>query len=162
MNTSAEWYDQPMISRLPCALFCLPALVSACSCVERSQDTARSAAYAIFEGTVTDVHHFENEEQRKQYSRTLVTFRIAQSWKGPDGSSIQVHASERALMCDSYKFELGRRYIVYALQVDGEYGWADQYPPGTKILVIGDCILRVRQDVDTEAKLLGKARESSK
>ncbi len=65
-------------------------------------------------------------------------------------------------MCDSYKFELGRRYIVYAIQVDKEGGWADQYPTGTKILAIGDCILRVRQDVNAEAKLLGKARESSK
>lgn len=150
-----------MIFRLACALFCLSGLVRACSCVEQSQDSARSGAYAIFEGTVTDVHYFENEEQRKQYSRTLVTFGITQSWKGPGGSSIQVHASERTLMCDSYKFEIGRRYIVYALQVEKESGWADQYPPGTKILVIGDCILRVRQDVDTEAKLLGKARESS-
>jgi hypothetical protein len=151
-----------MIFRLAAVLFCLSGLVRACSCVEQSQESARSAAYAIFDGTVTDVHHFESEEQRKQYSRTLVTFKLTQSWKGPGGSYIQVHAAERALTCDSYKFELGRRYIVYALQVDKESGWADQYFPGTKILVIGDCILRVRQDVDAEAKLLGKARENSK
>jgi hypothetical protein len=137
-----------MILRLAAALFCLSGLVNACSCVELSQDAVHPVAYAIFDGTVTDVHYFENEEQRKILSRTLITFKVARSWKGPVGSLIQVHAWERALMCDSYKFELGRRYIVYALQVDKERGWADQYPPGTKILVIGDCILRVRQDVD--------------
>ena len=151
-----------MSVRLLAVLFCLAGLVKACSCVEQSQDTARSVAFAIFDGTVTDVHYFENEEQRKVASRTLVTFRVARSWKGTVGSSIQVHASDRSLMCDSYKFELGQRYIVYVLQVDKENGWADSYPTGTKILVIGDCILRVRQDVNAEAKLLGEARKSSK
>jgi hypothetical protein len=151
-----------MILRLALTLFCLSGFVKACTCIEQSQDTARSAAYAVFEGTVTDIHYFEKEEQRKVSSRTLVTFKVARSWKGPGGTSTQVHASERGLMCDSYKFELGRRYIVYALQIDKESGWADQYPMGTKILAIGDCILRVRQDVDAEAKLLGIAREDSK
>jgi hypothetical protein len=119
-------------------------------------------AYAVFDGTVTGIRYFENEEQRRVASRTLVTFRVARTWKGPVGSSIQVHASDRALMCESYEFELGRRYIVYALKVDKENGWADSYPPATQILVIGDCILRVRQDVDAEAKLLGKSIASSK
>jgi hypothetical protein len=151
-----------MIVRFVATLFCLCGLAKACSCVEQTQETARSVAYAIFDGTVTGIRYFENEEQRKVASRTLVTFKVAQSWKGPVGSSIQVHASDRALMCDSYKFELGQRYIVYALQVDKENGWADSYPTGTQILVIGDCILRVRQDVNAEAKVLGKAGTSSK
>lgn len=151
-----------MAWRFVVALFCLSGLVRACECVQVSQDSARSLAFAIFEGTVTDIHHFENEEEQKVQSRTLVTFKITQSWKGPGGSSIQVHVHERALMCDSYKFEIGRRYVVYALPQDKEGGWADQYPSGTKILVIGDCILRVRQDADAEAKLLGKPREKSK
>ncbi len=152
-----------MILRLAAALICLSGLVKACSCVEQSQDIARSVAYAIFDGTVTDIHHFENEEQRKVSSRTLVTFKVARSWKGPVGSSVQVHAAERALMCDSYKFELGQRYIVYAIQVDKESGWADLYPQGTRVLDVGGCILRIiSQDMDTEAKLLGKARAISK
>ena len=66
------------------------------------------------------------------------------------------------MMCDSFKFEVGRRYVVYALQHDKENGWADQYPKGTLILSIGNCILRVRPDADAEVKLLGKARENSK
>ncbi len=151
-----------MIWRLASTLFFLSGLARACTCIELAQDVARSEAFAIFDATVVDVHHFENEEQRKTYSRVLVTFKISQSWKGPDGPSIQVHAWERAMMCDSYKFEPGRRYIVYALQHDKENGWADQYPAGTKILGIGNCVLRVRQDADVEAKLLGKARENSK
>ena len=151
-----------MIVRLAVAVFCLSALVRACSCVESSQDSARSAAYAIFEGTVTDIHHFEDEEQQKTYSRVLVKFNTSQIWKGPKASSIDIHAWERALMCDSYKFELGRRYIVYALQIDKEGGWSDQYPAGTKILTVGNCILRIRRDTDVEAKLLGNAHEKSK
>jgi hypothetical protein len=139
-------------------MFYLSGLARSCSCVELPQDSARSVAYAIFEGTVTDIHHFENGERQELFSRALVTFKIAQSWKGPNAASIQVHVWERAMICDSYKFEIGRRYVVYALQNDKEAGWADQYPTGTKILVIGDCVLRVRRDADAEAKLLGKPR----
>jgi hypothetical protein len=56
-------------------------------------------------GKVTNMHYFENEEKREQYSRTLVTFKITQSWKGPGGTSIQVHASERALISRKLKVE---------------------------------------------------------
>jgi hypothetical protein len=56
-------------------------------------------------GKVTNMHYFENEEKREQYSRTLVTFKITQSWKGPGGTSIQVHASERALISRKPKVE---------------------------------------------------------
>lgn len=44
-----------MSLKLAAVLFCLSGLVKACSCVEHSQDTARSAAYAIFDGTVTNI-----------------------------------------------------------------------------------------------------------
>ena len=116
------------------AFFAVQYLASACSCGEVSQQAARTAAYAVFDGTVTDIHYFDNEKQREISSRVLVTFKIAKSWKGPMGSTMQVHVMERALMCDSYKFELGRRYVVYAIQQDKEGGWADQYPAGTQIL----------------------------
>jgi hypothetical protein len=54
-------------------------------------------------------------------------------------------------MCDSYTFELGHRYVVYAIEQD-ESGFADQYPRGTRILGVGDCILRIREDVEQEAR----------
>jgi len=136
-------------------------LASACSCVEVPQKDARSRAYAIFDGTVTDIRYFDNEKDREISSRVLVTFKIAKSWKGPGGPTIQVHVMEVALMCDSYKFELGRRYVVYAIQQDKEGGWADQYPAGTQILATGGCTLRIREDADAETKRLGKPRANS-
>lgn len=57
-------------------------LASACSCVKVSQKDARAAAYAVFDGTVTDIHYFEDEKDREISSRVLVTFKIAKSWKG--------------------------------------------------------------------------------
>lgn len=151
-----------MIQRFAVTFFMLTTLGRACECVgDISQPTARSVAFAIFDGIVTDIHHFENEEQRKLASRELVTFKVSQSWKGPVGSTIQIHAMEKPLMCEGYTFEVGKRYVVYALERDKEGGWADQYPAGTKILVIGDCILRVRNDAAAEAKRLGKSRPSS-
>ena len=62
-------------------------------------------------------------------------------------------------MCNSYVLELGHRYIVYAIQQDSEQGWADQYPAGTKILGVGGCILRIREDIRAEASKLGKSRK---
>ena len=136
-------------------------VASACSCVEVSQKYARAVAYAIFDGTVTDIRYFDNEKDREISSRVLVTFKIAKSWKGPAGSSIQVHVMERALICDSYKFELGRRYVVYAIQQDKESGWADQYPAGTQILATGGCTLRIRENANAESRRLGKPRVNS-
>jgi hypothetical protein len=150
-----------MMLRLAVGVLCFSWTASACECVGiRDQQASSSAAFAIFEGVVTEIHHFESEEQRKASSRTLVTFTVSQSWKGPVGTTIRIHAWERAMMCESYTFEVGRRYVVYAIQQDKENGWADQYPAGTKILAVGDCILRIRQDADAEVRLLGKAREN--
>jgi hypothetical protein len=141
--------------RLSVLFICFPWLAGACSCVYPNQPNAREAAYAVFDGVVTDVHYFKSEQD----GRTLVTFDISRSWKGSVGSTIKVHAEERALMCDSYVFELGHRYIVYAIQQDSEAGWSDQYPAGTKILGVGGCILRIREDIKAEASKLGKGRK---
>ena len=142
------------------ALFFLPWLGMACSCVALPQAQSFSAAYAVFDGVVTDIHYFESEERRGSFSRVLVTFAVSRSWKGPVDKKIQVHAWERALMCDSYLFEVGHRYMVYAIQQDKEGGWADQYPSGTKILSIGNCILRIREDIAVEAFILGASQKS--
>jgi hypothetical protein len=143
-----------MICRLAVALFCMSGLASACTCVEISQDAARSAAYAIFEGTVTEIHHFEAEGPKRPYTQARITFKIAQSWKGPSGSSLQVYIWGPAACGGSYEFGLGRRYIVYA----------DQYPAETKSLALGieACAPRIRRDTAFEARLLGKSREGSK
>jgi hypothetical protein len=144
--------------RLPILLLCLPWLGTACSCVELVQTQARSAAYAVFDGVVTNIHHFETEEQQRTASRTLVTFAVSRRWKGPVGPEIKIHAWERALMCDSYIFEIGHRYVVYAIQ-QNEFGFGDQYPAGTKILSVGNCILRIREDVEEESKRLGNSTQ---
>jgi hypothetical protein len=145
--------------RLAILTLCLPWLGMACDCVEQEQPQARRAAYAVFDGTVTEIHYFETEAQQRTSSRVLVTFAVSRSWKGPVGPKIKIHNWERALMCDSYIFEVGHRYVVYAIQQDKEGGWADQYPAGTKILSVGGCILRIREDVEAEAKRLGQSRK---
>jgi hypothetical protein len=59
----------------------------------------------------------------------------------------------RSYGCEqSYTFQLGRRYVLFAALQDKEGGWADQYPPGTKILVLS----RVAENPDKAAKRLGK------
>ena len=141
--------------RVAILLIGLAGACCACSCIYLSQPEARERAYIVFDGVATDVHYFKNEED----GRTLVTFDVSRAWKGPIGPKVKVHADEHALMCDSYVFKVGHPYIVYAIQQDSEGGWADQYPTGTKILGVGGCILRIREDVEIEASKLGKSRK---
>jgi hypothetical protein len=141
-------------------LLAVTASVFGCECALVSQPQAFGMAKAVFDGVVLDIHHFENAENQKVVSRVLVKIRVNEYWKGDASTTINVHAWERAIMCDSYKFELGKRYIVYAIEQDKENGWADQYPKGTRILALGACILRIarEKDVPFESKLLGKGQ----
>ena len=141
-------------------LFTLAQFAFGCSCVEVSQPESFRYAKAVFDGTVVDVRHFEPEDKRGTCSRVLVTFKVSRQWKGGVHSTIKVHAVERSLMCDSYVFLQGERYIVYAIETDSEGGWADQYPRGSKILSIGDCVLRIQtgNKISPESKLLGKSK----
>jgi hypothetical protein len=140
--------------RLALLFLCGSFSASPCQTIELSQGETFKLASVVFDGTVTAVHHFEPEEERKFASRTLVTFSVSRRWKGTVGSTIQIHVWERAMGCEqSYTFEAGRRYVVYAGLFDKEGGWADQYPKGTKILMLR----RVAEDLDREAKRLGKA-----
>ena len=144
--------------RLAIALLSCHVLVAACDCVTQPQSRARAQAYAIFEGVVTGVQHVDPPKSASD--RTLVSFSVSRKWKGPVGKEVKVHAAERALLCDSYTFETGQRYIVYAIRIDKESGWNDKYPAGTKIISVGDCILRIRKDIAEEAKRLGKSRNA--
>jgi hypothetical protein len=114
----------------------------------------------VFDGVVENVHYFEPKNRPGGGVRVLVTFKVSRQWKGNVHSTVKVHAWERALMCDSYLFEMGKRYIVYAIEQDKEFGWADKYPEGTKVLSIGDRNLRVRtgDDVTGELRRLGKGK----
>jgi hypothetical protein len=142
--------------RLAIALLCCPVLPAACNCVTQPQSRARSQAFVIFEGVVTGIEHVDPPKAASD--RTLVTFSVSRKWKGAVGKEVKVHAAQRALLCDSYTFETGQRYIVYAVRIDKESGWNDKYPAGTKIISVGDCILRIRKDIAEESKRLGKSQ----
>ena len=131
-----------------------------CSCIEASQSESFRYAKAVFDGTVIDVQKFEPQDQRAFVSRVLVTFKVSKQRKGSVHSTIKVPAVEPNLMCGGYSFLQQERYVVYAMEIDSEFGWADQYPSGSKILSIGDCVLRVQtgNKISAESKLLGKSK----
>jgi len=139
--------------RIVALLLLCPIFIFGCSCVQVSQTAAFRNAKAVFDGEVKDVHYFDSPDKPGGGVRVLVTFDVSRQWKGAVRSTVQVHAWERALMCDSYLFKVGERYILYAVEQDKENGWADKYPSGTRILAIGDCILRVRTGDDLAGEL---------
>jgi hypothetical protein len=67
--------------RLAILPFCVPLFAYGCSVVELPEKTLFAYSSVVFEGTVTEVRHFESEEQRSLHSRTLVTFSVSRKWK---------------------------------------------------------------------------------
>jgi hypothetical protein len=141
--------------RLSILLFGLPFMGTSCTVIDLPRSVTFKLSSVVLEGTVTDIYHFEPAELRADSSRTLVTFTVLRRLKGFPGSTIKIHAWERAMGCESaYNFEIGGRYLVYAIRADKEGGWADRYPKGTKILILN----RATEDIEQEEKQLGKTR----
>src|SRR5713226_6711630 len=88
----------------------------------------------------------------------IVTFKADQCWKGPATRLVRVFLFLRPPEGSGYKFKPGREYIVYTFGKANEWAPLDRLSEGEPVYDVGTCILRIRSDVATESKLLGKAR----
>jgi hypothetical protein len=152
-------YDYGVVWKPGFLLLAMPLLVSACECVDVGTERAKAAAEVVFDGVATDIQYLDPPELRRNLSRVVVTFSVSRKWKGPVKTRIQVHDLEVSLMCDSYSFELGHEYIVYATLMNKDVaGFGNLYPTGTTILSTGAC-MRIREDIDVERKNLGAGQK---
>jgi hypothetical protein len=153
----------------------LPASAMACSCAEFSQREALHHATVVFRARAVRVDHLRvdasgelvriepEEKPRALKGPTIVTMDVATYWKGSVQRSARVHANAEPVMCDGYRFEEGKEYIVYAHMIDPHWWDLRKLVAGATIYEVADCPLRVvRDDVQREAKLLGLGRSPAK
>lgn len=93
----------------------------ACSCAEPypvKEELERSSA--VFSGKVVGIID-KNKSKFIQSSADpiAVRFEVEESWKGLSQTQIIVYTERDSSSC-GYEFDLGKEYLVYAREVDGE------------------------------------------
>jgi hypothetical protein len=95
-----------------------------CTCIERlSMESARTAADAVFLGTVTSVR--EVTERSGDGAHAVVSrevaFSVDAAWKGLAAREVLVYTGTGAGDC-GFPFEVGKRYLVYGYGDDDRLG----------------------------------------
>ncbi len=146
----------------------------ACECAEGTQREALRYAAVVFRGTVTNIEHLNPIVPREGRpadavklvpiprnidDHTLVTFRVRQGWKGRITPTIRVFAVARPSMCDGYRFQIKSEYVVYASKnLNPDWDELQPFKDGGVIFDVAECPLRVRTDVLSEVRRLGRAQ----
>jgi hypothetical protein len=95
-----------------------PDCASACSCAlppgdqKERAERALSSSEAVFSGKVVKIDQpsgpgFSSEDFETD------TFRVSESWKGPEGGMLEVKTPVAGMSC-GYPFKEGQEYLVYA------------------------------------------------
>jgi hypothetical protein len=143
------------------------AMLFANECVAVSQQQAYRAAAVVFRGRVVKVEDTAatvdpvDRNAGKLALQPVSGFKIvsvspSKIWKGPSSSTIQLFALEHPVLGNGFQFRVGSEYVIYALD-EVEQNWSEirRFSERSRVYGIGvGCTLRVRLDVDTEARLL--------
>jgi hypothetical protein len=95
-----------------------PECAHACSCAmppgsqKERAERALSDSEAVFSGEVVRIDRPSGPMQSSGDLETD-TFRVLESWKGPEGGTLEVKTPVADMSC-GYPFEEGREYLVYA------------------------------------------------
>jgi hypothetical protein len=96
-------------------LVLLPDCASACSCAvlgsKKQVEWALSHPGAVFTGEVLKIDR--PSSIRSSLAPETVTFRVSESWKGPEGATLEVRTPVSGMSC-GYPFKEGQEYLVYA------------------------------------------------
>jgi hypothetical protein len=152
-----------------------PGPAISCECAEMPQREAFQHAAVVFRGRVTQINHLrfvpDGDSVRVEIElsppavndHTLVSFDVVTYWKGHIKRAIKVYATARPSMCDGYRFEQGKEYVVYTRPMDPSWAAIEKFVEGAPIYEVADCPLRViRDDVPREIRLLGRGRSPAK
>jgi hypothetical protein len=96
-------------------LVLLPDCASACSCAvlgsKKQVEWALSHPGAVFTGEVVKIDR--PSSIKSSLAPETVTFRVSESWKGPEGATLEVRTPISGMSC-GYPFKEGQEYLVYA------------------------------------------------
>lgn len=155
---------------------CLCAVLAHCpasgtECIEISQRQAARHASLIFQGRVTKVEDVGDVFEKSGGERVatlrvsdsapqVVTFAVDQVWKGPVVATVRVFGFRHPTFGHGYTFVVGREYVVYTPgAVSSEWQPLRPFTTDGLLYEIGDCPLRVRTDIATERRSLGKGKK---
>lgn len=143
----------------------------ACECVDEPTEDAKQHAKAIFQGRVIHIEHLQfstvngafrietAQGARDLNDHTLVTFEVTRYWKGTIPLKVRVYATARPSMCDGYRFEQGREYILYTGPMTPGWPEMEQRAGVGTLYEVADCPGRiVRENIHREARWLGRWR----
>jgi hypothetical protein len=139
-------------------------------CVEASQREAFRAAAIVFRGRILRIEDatssgdvIAHQKGTVPYalseagSPKIVTLAVDRVWKGTSGATIHLFVLEHPPFGAGFQFHVGSAYVIYAHdELD-----PSTRPPrsGSKLYNIAvSCTPRVRSDVETESRLLGKGK----
>src|SRR5829696_1019833 len=95
-------------------LVLLPDCVFACSCAvlgsKKQVEWALSHPGAVFAGEVVKIDR--PSSIKSSLAPESVTFRVSESWKGPEGAALEVRTPVSGTSC-GYPFKEGQEYLVY-------------------------------------------------
>ena len=118
----------------------------ACSCFPTGVKLDIESSNTVFRGAVEDVKELP-QRQGSHWKRRLVTFRVSRVWKGTDDRRLSVYVREPGEDCVGARFELGKEYLVFAIQQEARdywlgdrlsYGWTDLMTEGTAFLTVNN------------------------
>jgi hypothetical protein len=94
----------------------VPARASACSCVAVAGKRALPSAAAMFTGKAIKVEFLEPDTGKNEPA-IVVTFEVAEVWKGPSQETLKLRTTYNRWTCSGYYFKEGMMYFVTAHQV---------------------------------------------
>ena len=139
-------------------VFLIPDCAFACTCVlaEGSQKEivkdALADSQAVFSGEVVKIDRPSGPGWNTADLETD-TFRVSESWKGPEGSMLEVRTQVSGASC-GYPFKEGQEYLVYAhegkqgLEVDGCGATKLFSEAGADLTLLGNSSEKPRDDGD--------------
>jgi hypothetical protein len=142
-------------------------ILLASDCVAASQQQAYQAAVVVFRGSVVKIEDtaatvdpVDRDTGKLALQPVsgfkIVTVAVSRVWKGPSTSTIQLFVLEHPSMGTGFQFRVGSEYVIYALD-DVEQNWSEirRFSQQSRVYGIAvGCTLRVRVDVDAEARSL--------
>jgi hypothetical protein len=128
-----------------------PECASACSCAmppgnqKQRAERALSSSEAVFSGKVVKIDRPSGPSWSSKDFETD-TFRVSESWKGPEGGMLEVKTPIAGMSC-GYLFKEGQEYLVYA----------SEWQQGLKVYLCGETKLLSKAGADLA--LLGNSEK---
>ena len=134
------------VVRLFLAIYWGGSVASACTCLSLGVKHDLGNASVVFRGVVTGMKELPTRSGSGT-KREVVTFLASRYWKGNRSREVALYTREPGTDCIGVHFEIGKEYVVFALEQESRdywldnvfwYGWLDILPAGSRFLTVNN------------------------